>query len=204
MREALAGLAVIVVGVLLALASDAAWADRGDRIREQELLTDLLEEFEENASILAADIAQNDRAIEAGAAWSQAVLGEVVIPYDSVQSLLLVAMDDARFDPVTGALRSVVDGGELGLIRNMHLRRALAGWGDRAMEARLTSESWDRVRTNLLPLVLSYDPDAPVSPQRRTAVGLLTSTFARQNSQMNNLAPRIREIATMIQGEIKP
>jgi len=195
---------VIVVGVLLALASDAAWADRGDRIREQELLTDLLEEFDENASILAADIAQNDRAIAAGAAWSQAALGEVVIPYDSVQSLLLGAMNDARFDPVTGALRSVVDGGELGVIRNTHLRRALAGWGDRALEARLTSDSWDRVRTNLLPLILSYDPDATVSPQQRTAVGLITSTFARQNSQMKALAPRIAEIATMIQGEIKP
>ncbi len=48
LRGTLSGLIVIVAGVLLALAADAAWAERGDRIREQELLADLLSEFREN------------------------------------------------------------------------------------------------------------------------------------------------------------
>ena len=200
----MSGLIVIVAGVLLALAGDAAWTERGDRIREQEILSDLLEEFGENENILLTDIEGNHAAIKAGAEWAQAMLGEASIPADSVHTLLLAAMDDQRFDPVTGALRSVVDGGELGIIRNTDLRRALAGWADRTLEARLTSDSWDRVRTNLLPLVLSYEMDGALSPQQRNAVLLLTSTFARQNSQMQALAPRIREIAGMIEAEITP
>lgn len=203
-REALSGLIVIVAGVLLALAGEAAWAERGDRFREQELLADLLEEFQENEAILWADIEANRLAIDAGAKWSQAVLGEVSLPADSVHALLLTALSDSRFDPVTGALRSLVDGGELGVIRNTELRRALAGWVDRTGETRLTTQAWDGLRSNLLPLVLSYDRDASLTVQQRRAVLVLTSTFARQNAQLEALAPRIREIATMIQAEIEP
>ena len=61
----MSGLVVIVAGVLLALAGDAAWSSRGDRIREQEVLADLLEEFKENEAILLTDIEGNRKALGA-------------------------------------------------------------------------------------------------------------------------------------------
>ena len=111
-------------------------------------------------------------------------------------------MWDARFDPVTGALRSLVDGGELQIIRNSHLRRALAGWVDRTEESRLTSASWDGQRHNLLPLVLSFPSDRPLSLRQRSTVFILSESIAGQSPQLEALTERIEEILTMIEGEL--
>ncbi len=120
---------VIVVGVLVALAADAGWAERQDRVREGEALSDLLEEFRENQTVLLFDIEANRRARQSGEAWALAVLGRVSVSPDSASALFVTALRDARFDPATGALRSLLDGGELGLIQDLDLRRALAGMG---------------------------------------------------------------------------
>jgi hypothetical protein len=202
LQSALSGLVVIVAGVLLALAGDAAWSSRGDRIREQEVLADLLEEFTENEAILLSDIDANRKAVAAARVWGDVMLGHAAAPPDSLHSLLLAAQDDARFDPLTGALRSLVDGGELQLIRNSELRRALAGWGDRTAEARLTAQSWDRQRQSLVSLVLSFPSGPSLTPRQRSAVLLTVRTVAGQNSQLEGLVDEIREIITMVQGEI--
>ena len=198
----MSGLIVIVAGVLLALAGDAAWSDRGDRVREQEALIDLLEEFRENETILLADIEANRIAKEAAVLWSEAMVDPAPASPDSVHTLLLAAQQDARFDPITGALRSLVDGGDLRLIRNSGLRRALAGWSDRTAEARLTALSWDSQRQILLSLVLSFPSGRTLTPGQRSAVLLAAESVAGANFQLEALVGRIREIITMIEGEI--
>jgi hypothetical protein len=203
LREWLAGLVVIVVGVLLALAGDAAWAARADRIREQQVLKDLLEEFRENEAILLEDIEDNRKAKAAAALWADAMLGELVLPADSVNALLLAAQEDARFDPVTGALRSLIDGGELRLIQSSELRQALAGWTDRTEEARLTTNSWDGQKQSLVPLVLSFPPGALQAPSQRTAILMTERAAAGQDTQVAALLPRVREIISLIEDEIR-
>ena len=195
---------VIVVGVLVALAADAAWADRQDRRREQEVLADLLEEFKENEAMLLGDIETNRSAKLAGGAWADALLGQVPIPGDSAGALLRAALWDARFDPATGALRSLVDGGELGLIQNSELRRALAGWEDRVAEARLTTQSWDGQRHSLLPFVLSLGPREALTPSQQAAVFVFAESVAGQSRQLEALVGPIREIVAMIEAESEP
>lgn len=195
---------MIVAGVLLALAGDAAWAERSDRIREQEVLVDLLEEFKENETILLADIETNRKARQAGAEWADAMLGHVSLSADSASALLLTALRSARFDPVTGALRSLVDGGELRIIRDSNLRRALAGWADRTAEARLTTESMHGQRHSLLPFVMALPVDRPFSPGQRSAVFAFAQSVAGQSEQLEALVEPIRAIVTMIEGEINP
>ncbi|MDH5761257.1 MAG: hypothetical protein OEZ65_16965 [Gemmatimonadota bacterium] len=201
--EAASGLVVIIVGVLVALAADASWAERHDRIREREVLDDLLEEFTENEAILRRDIESNRRARQGGQAWVAAVLGQAAISTDSAYALLSMALGDARFDPATGALRSLVDGGELGLIQNSDLRRALAGWEDRVAEARLTSESSDGQRHALLPFLLNLPADRPLTVAQRTAVLVFNESVAGQDAQIEALTGRIGEIVTMIEGELQ-
>ena len=202
LREAFAGLVVIVVGVLLALAGDAAWSARADQIREQEVLRDLLEEFRENEAILLRDIESNRKAKMAAALWADAMLGEFPLPADSVHALLLAAQDDARFDPVTGALRSLIDGGELRLIQSSELRQALAGWTDRTEEARLTANSWDRGRQSLVSLVLSFPPGPLQGPSQRSAVQMTERAAAGHAGQVEALLVRVREIIALIEGEL--
>ena len=201
-QSGLSGLLVIVAGVLLALAGDAAWSSRGDRIREQEVLADLLQEFTENEAILLSDIDDNRKAVAAARLWGDVMLGHAAAPPDSLHSLLLAAHEDSRFDPLTGALRSLVDGGDLQLIRNSELRRALAGWGDRTTEARLTGVSWDSQKQSLVSLVLGFPSSPSLTPRQRSAVLLTVRTVAGQNSQLEALVDEIRDLITMIRGEL--
>ena len=157
-ERAASGFVVIVVGVLVALSADAAWAERNDRSREQELLTDLLEEFRENKALLDRDIRLSADSRAAGDLWAQAMTGDVLLDPDSLAALWLAAQSWGRFDPVTGALRSVLDGGELSLIRSPELRVALAGWTDRAEEARFTSRALGVVLAGATPTALSAEP----------------------------------------------
>jgi hypothetical protein len=200
--EGLSGFIVIVVGVLVALAADAAWAERSDRIREQEALADLLEEFRANETMLLGDIATNREAKAGGQGWADAMLGRLPIPVDSANALLRAALWDARFDPATGALRSLIDGGELRLIQNSDLRRALAGWEDRTAEARLTTQSWDSQRHTLLPFVLGLPNDRPLTSTERSAVFLFAESVAGQSGQLEALLDPIRDLAAMIESEM--
>lgn len=200
LKGTLSGLIVIVAGVLLALAADAAWAERGDRIREQELLADLLSEFRENEEILVSDLRANERAGEAGAVWSDAMFNKTSIPADSLQALLMILHEGARFDPLTGAIRSLVDGGELQVVRSDELRRTLAGWSDRAKEARLTSQSLDVLLAGLYPVFLSLDPGDPMAPGERFAVQYAAESFG-SNVQLYELLGEIRRIIEMIENE---
>ncbi|MEN8374764.1 MAG: hypothetical protein ABFS34_04890 [Gemmatimonadota bacterium] len=203
LQSALSGLVVIVIGVLLALAGEAAWAERGERAREQEILADLLEEFRENEARLLTDMETNRQARAAADIWVQVVFGETSVPPDSLFALADAAQGDARFDPVTGALRSLVDGGELGVIRNDELRRALAGWSDRVEEARMTAASYDNLRSNLSPLIYSLNPGEPIGPGPGTAVEMAAAASGRHNFQLTALAERIGEIIALVESEME-
>ncbi|MFC1575400.1 hypothetical protein ACFL5A_01975 [Gemmatimonadota bacterium] len=195
----MSGLVVIVVGVLLALAGDAAWAERGDRIREREVLEDLLDEFRENDARLANDIQINRRAAAAGAAWAEVMLGKDTVSSDSLAALYIASNNTARFDPVTGALRSVLDGGELDVIRDDELRQFLAGWGDRAEEVRNTAQGMNITRAALSTLVLSLDPGKPLGGGARTAV-LMDADYSDMNvQQMENLRAHLGSIISGIE-----
>ena len=193
---------MIIVGVLVALAAEAAWAERHDRSREREALVDLLEEFKENETILLRDIETNRTAKKGGRAWADATLGQAPIATDSASALLRAALWDARFDPATGALRSLVDGGDLGLIQNLDLRRALAGWEDRVAEARLTTQSWDSQRHTLLPFVLDLPTNGPLTSAQRTSVAIFAESVAGQSEQLEALVGPLREIVAMLEEEL--
>ncbi|MDP2958884.1 MAG: hypothetical protein Q8N53_20840 [Longimicrobiales bacterium] len=177
MKSAVSGLLVIVVGVLLALAGDAAWAERMDRIREQQILADLLDEFQENDARLRADIETNRQAAAAGAAWAEVMLGQDTVSGDSLAALYLASNNTARFDPVTGALRSLLDASELDIIQDDELRQVLAGWSDRAEEVRNTAREMNTTRAGLIAVVLSVNPGRHLGEGARTAV-LMDADYA--------------------------
>jgi len=203
LQRAALEMAVIVFGILLALGAEAAWQERGERQREVQILSDLLEEFRSNDARLTADIVQNKQASADAALWAEVMLGERSVSADSAMTLLDAAQWDARFDPVTGALRSLVDGGELGLIQNPELRRVLAGWGDRVAEARMTTNSYDDQRQRMFATVLAFPTDRPIEGHRRNAVLLAAQTSGYQNIQLEPLLIELRAIAGMIEGELE-
>ena len=194
-----ANLLLIVVGVLLALFAESAWSERGDRAREREILSDLLEEFRSNEARLLSDMEGNAAAFEAEAAWVAAAINAEPVSSDSLSALFFKARWGDRFDPVTGVLRSVLEGGELGLIRDTQLRAAVAGWLDRAEELRITSQEITGMRANLAPLLLTLEPGASPSPAMVAAIRY-DEAMTTGNAHMMPLLQGIREIISMLEG----
>jgi hypothetical protein len=202
MTRAASGLVLIVVGVLAALGGDAVWQGRADVIREQELLRDLFEEFGENRERLLADIEWSQESKAAGSAWADAMLGTTSPPLDSVAQLWVLASDWGRFDPVTGSLRSVIDGGELNLIRNEDLRAAVAGWSDVAEEARLTSRDVSVQLAGQAPVALTLEPGGPHNAGGLAAIEVVRAFSEGSLSQLITLLEQLETIIAMIEQEL--
>ena len=111
------------------------------------------------------------------------------------------SLAQARFDPVTGAIRSLLDGGDLHLIRDDALRKALAGWTDRAEEVRMTQENVHTTRSTLAPVVLGVEPGQALSSGDLAALRLDASR-AGYNVQLIALQGHIRDVVVMIEQEL--
>ena len=201
-KRTLAELGIIVLGVLLALAAESAWSARSDRSREQEMLRDLGEEFSENARILSRDMATNDAALEAGAAWAKAMLGEIDVPEDSISELFINSRNTARFDPATAVLQSVLASGELSIIRNIDLRQTLAGWPDRAEEARNTSINATTQRANWAVPLAPLEAGGPYTPGEVALIRLDAARSDGGGFQLESLLLYVDSVQRMIEAEL--
>lgn len=201
-RRGITELFVIVLGVLLALWADAALAERRDRGRETALLEDLRDEFALNEGRLLADIAQSEESVTAAVLWGEAMRGEIEIGVDSLSNLWYGSLNWARFDPLTGALLSVIDGGELGLIRNTELRQALAGWSDAAEEARLTAGEMVDLLAGQSAVTMQIEPGRPMTAGETAAARFVVEYGGGSLHQLQPLLARLREIQTMIESEL--
>lgn len=201
-RNAVSGFIVIVIGVLVALWADAAWAEREDRARERVILQDLLDEFRENETRLLRDIERSVASRESALAWGAVMRGREQATADSVATLWSGALNWGRFDPVTGALRSVVDGGELSLIRNGELRLAVAGWSDRAEEARITSREVLIVMSDQAPFALDIEPGTPLSTGQAGAVRIMEDYGGGSLLQLQPLLEDLRAIIALLEAEL--
>lgn len=101
-----------------------------------------------------------------------------------------------------GALRSVVDGGELNLIRNDDLRLAVAGWSDRAKEARITSREGLIVMRDQAPLALQIEPEEALTPGQGSAVRIMEDHGGGGLLQLPPLLERLREIIARLEAEL--
>lgn len=122
--------AAIVSSILLAFAIDAWWQGKIEEARERELLVALLDDFRKSK----ADI-ELGRSFHLGVQQSnQKLLQSFVSPADALSDeevdriLSDLTWWDSQSRFSTGALNSLVFGGELSVINDDELRQALADW----------------------------------------------------------------------------
>ncbi|MDA0379036.1 MAG: hypothetical protein O2899_06050 [Bacteroidetes bacterium] len=121
-------LAMIVTGILVALAINTWWQGRETAQREQSYLADLVLDFEENALRLEEAIKEADEVLEA----SQILLGlhsaaaGRAIGTDSLNYLLQTLSILPTFQPVTRTWDDILGAGELQTLSNPELRMLLA------------------------------------------------------------------------------
>lgn len=191
-------LVVIVAGVLIALAAQALAQDWSERRREQAFLVDLLEEFRLNETQLQKDLEETNHALASAVLWRK-LSPASGSSADSSAALYAASLNPARFDPFSGSLRSLIDGGDLGLIRNRQLRAALAGWRDRTQEQMMTSFSVDVIRSTLGQFLIAEGQAAP-----RAALALDSLMLQVVGRQQNALLQPLRDIIGMLEEELGP
>jgi len=113
----------IIVSILLALATDAAWDYRGDRATEREILAGLRIEFAEAEAEIRADLSSREEILR----WSRRLLAvregqSAEPPPDSLSEVLLKTIDYRFYTPAHPVLEDILASGRLELLRSDELR----------------------------------------------------------------------------------
>jgi len=217
--------AAIIASILLALAIDAWWEHRGERIDEYEALVSLEQDFKAASEHLAYQLLVRDSALIA----AQSILsmtGPRADPnqVDSLAVLIPPVLRLGSFNPPLGTLDALLGSGELRLIQNHELRAALASFPSALAGQRNTEQfAGNTVFGMFLPFLNRHLPMQEFGLRRQgtsefrgdpTAV-LMSLEFENlvQNRLMNtqflidgltSLEGRIDSILTMLLEEIEP
>ena len=135
-RRLAAEFAVIVVGVLVALAVDAAREARDERTQEAVYLEQLRADLAATADSLAKAISVEQRARQS-ADRAISALNSIRLPAsDSLASWTAAATNSsAAFYPTMGTVTALVESGELRLIRDVDLRQGILEYHSRVQGA---------------------------------------------------------------------
>ena len=137
-RRALADVAVVTVGVLLAFALNAWWEGQREADRETAYLRQLLTDVRDYERHLLASIA-HDETMQANAARVLAFTHSdaPAPPMDSLALWVLNGFNFSDVRPIRGTLEALVQSGDVALIRNERLRQRVisaAGYMDYTLE----------------------------------------------------------------------
>ncbi|NND79342.1 MAG: hypothetical protein HKN53_05540 [Maribacter sp.] len=127
---------LVVLGILIALQIDSWNSNRLDRIEEQLLLKQLKTEFIQNKNQLLTKIKKREDAMNS--------CFEILRIFDNPQlekdpeqidSLFASILPNYTFDPTSGIISQLTDGGKLTLIENDSLRQHLSNWSSMVVQA---------------------------------------------------------------------
>jgi hypothetical protein len=149
---------MIVASILVAFALDASWANYQEDRVEQRILRELQEEMDSARTRIEASLAELKSVLTSTHAMIEH-LGPDTIPMTpaEAEALLKAMLDLNTLEVPSSVLDSVVSSGQLGLISDVALRRALAEWP--APVADVTeNHGWHREETDtvLIPAIAPY------------------------------------------------
>ena len=166
----------IVISILLAFAIES-WSDQGDlQSREQEILRSLLVDFESSRERLL-EIQRFHQATQGlTLELLQIAISDTFIADATLNQYLAdLSWTDVTSPIATGALHSVISGGELNAIRNDELRKMLADWPvhietintNLQQGGAFFSEKWVPYLAEFgyLPAIISLDSIMPGNPE---------------------------------------
>ena len=152
---------VVVSGILVALAVDAWWSDRTERVQERELLEGLRAEFVANRVLFERTMDLHEETIEQARQLLD-LTGPDPNDIDptKVDELLFPLLSEMpSFHPAMGEVEAMLGSGQLGLIRNDRLRTVVAAWpGTLALLRETEDEMREDVIRGFYPYVLERVP----------------------------------------------
>lgn len=115
----------------MAFGIDAWWSARQARLEEREAIAQLATDFQANAARLDTIRSIHETALEASyEILARAGMGGAPRSDQRTAELVWHSLRAWTYDPVLGGINSLVQSGQLGLLRNDSLRVAVAGWPD--------------------------------------------------------------------------
>jgi len=149
----------IVASILLAFAIDAWWENRIEREVEQEVLANLLVEFELTKVELGRTLKGLTESQNAAKKLLTFAGKSLSADDNAVTDQLFIELYFFTFDPPSGALDSLIGAGQLNLILNTELRMQLAGWPGLVRDYKEDEEELDlHIYRYLEPTVNSIGP----------------------------------------------
>ena len=165
----------IVASILLAFAVDAWWEFRNEREAEQEVLANLLIEFERNRVEISRTLTTLTDIQEAAKQLltfgGQSLTGDD----NAVIRQEINKLGYFTFGPQSGALESLMSAGQLNLILNTELRTRLAAWPGLVKEYKEDEEELDYVVYRVL--FPALDAINPLPNVEEAATGVFQSQF---------------------------
>lgn len=119
---------VIVSSILLALAADAWWDGRQDRLEEERILRALSVEFAANREALTTNRLQHEAQQQAALVLLEAAASGTPPSADSVDHLVSDIIWYGTDGWVTGTMDALFSSGDIALVSNRSLQLGLASW----------------------------------------------------------------------------
>lgn len=212
----------IVLSILIAFGLDAAWEERGERVREREAIERLTDEFEVVQTRLITLDSVYEHGRFSGAAPLRELLGVMGSERGSfsdgrLDSLLASPLGNPRVNLPEGVLSALIASGEFALVQSDSLRAALAGYeplrdivkGDLSYAATFNAEQmlpflWENSSVRALDVNTRYHVELGLGPFDRDHWPLLQSrTFENLiNERLTMLeagSERLSETLTHVQ-----
>jgi len=173
---------VIVASILVAFAIDAFWARYQESRVEERILLELHDEFESSRERILGSIAELDRSLSASATLLNH-LGPATadLSREAAEDLLGEILWGNTLEVPSSVLDSTVASGQLRLITNNRLRKALSDWPSLVADVR-ENHDWHRQATDeaFVPYIAKFIAV-------RTAV--VSSGYLESNRSTFNLDP---------------
>lgn len=143
-RSALAEFLLIVAGVSVALAAESLWSARQDSILEAEYLKQLSSDLEENRLRLLAAVRDEEMIGTAALTALTAIRSGEAVSADSARAWSQERRGLYYSDPrlLTGTFSGLVDSGDLHLIRDPQIRKAVLAYPPQISQDKAEFDRW--------------------------------------------------------------
>ncbi len=152
LKYAIGEIILVVIGILIALGVNNWNEERKDKLKEQNILIQLRDEYEHNGAHLDEKIKMREDIIKA----SKNILGYINNPdnihRDSLLKNIGLSLLDPTFDPIQNDL---ILSGNIRLISNPYLKRLLINWPSDVLTVQELEGIWQKcIEEQFLPLTV--------------------------------------------------
>ena len=185
-KYAIGEIVLVVIGILIALQINNLNEQRKEKIKEQNLLIQLKEDYQSNLLQLEAKIEMRNIVIFNALKILKIIDNPKKSNRDSLITYLSIIKTDPTFDPIENDLNS---SGSIRLIRNKKLKSSLSNWTSDIVAVKEMENLWtDVIQLSMRPLYMSLGITRDLAQDFWSNKNIEKSYLLDKNSYVNEVA----------------